>query len=142
LVTSRRGHFGGRRGPLVGRTPAKDARQRDQAAGQREDDDEQHDRVDEALVVAGGEELLAETREQHGAKHRPPEAAEPADHHVHHQVRGEEEREDEGAHEAQVVHVHGAHHPAEEAGGDEGQRLVAGGVDADALRERLGGAGA
>ena len=118
------------------------ARQVDEPAGQHQDHDEEDDGVDEALVVARREELLAERGEQHGAGHRPPEAAQPADHVEDHEVGGEEEREDEGTHEPQIVAVDRAHEPAEEARGDEGERLVAGGGDAHARSERLGVAGA
>src|SRR5215510_13208213 len=118
------------------------ARQLDQPAGQRQDHHQQHQRVDQALVVAGGEELLAQRGEQHRAGQRPPEAPQPANHVEDHEVGGEEEREHERAHEAQVVAMDRSHEAAEEARGHEGQRLVAGGGDAHALGESFGVTGA
>src|SRR5262249_7799814 len=101
--------------------------QLDQPTGQSQDHHQQHQRVDQALVVAGSEELLAQRGEQDRAGQRSPEAPQPAHHVEDHEVGGEEEREHERTHEAQIVAVDRPHEAAEEARGHEGQRLVAGG---------------
>ena len=137
--SARRRHGGGRRHAAQRLLPSGHAppQQRDQALGQEDDREHQHEAERDLLGALERPERLLdadeEGRSQHGAPHR----AEPA-HHDHAEVHDHlEEVESLGRDEVERGRVEPAGRPRVERAHREGERLRAREVDAERLRGHL-----
>src|SRR5438094_7768624 len=127
---TRRGRRGGPPPLELGEFPG----QRDEPAGQEEDRQQHRDREEDRLVRASPEGL-GEQRQKGRADDRADEVSAPADIVVDQDVRRHQETELRREQESNEVGVERASRPGEEAAEHEGQKLVAGNVDAERLGE-------